>query len=118
MHTIDTGLREVWEERLKMLRDRAELLHENLATLVIRNKAHFDQVTQKLHPVENMPSHHCILIPLDVAEELRGTAFKTGVSISSIIEVALRELFEHVDAADWQEFLMDHGANRRRRYIR
>lgn len=50
-----------------------------------------------------------------VGEELRSIAFTHRVSESSIVEIALRQLFRRVNAAALGPFLRDHGACLRRR---
>lgn len=51
----------------------------------------------------------------DAAAELRGVAAKHRVSESSIVEIALRQLFRRVGAPALGAFLRDHGACLRRR---
>lgn len=113
----DTKTIEGWEDYLKALRDRSELLHENLATLMIRSRAHFDKgaARQSWRPAESISSHHSVFIPLDVAQQLRLTAFDNSVSVSSVVEVALHELFQRVNTNGWRRLLFQHGADHRRR---
>jgi hypothetical protein len=54
-------------------------------------------------------------ISAEVGEELRNIAFTHRVSESSIVEIALRQLFRRVNAAALGTFLRDHGACLRRR---
>lgn len=51
----------------------------------------------------------------DVAGELRDIAVKHRVSESSIVEIALRQLFRRVAAPALGAFLREHGACLRRR---
>jgi hypothetical protein len=51
----------------------------------------------------------------DVAGELRGIATKHRVSESSVVEIALRQLFRRVSAPSLGAFLREHGACLRRR---
>lgn len=51
----------------------------------------------------------------DVAAELRGVAAKHRVSESSVVEIALRQLFRRVSAMTLGAFLREHGACLRRR---
>lgn len=51
----------------------------------------------------------------DVAGELRGIATKHRVSESSVVEIALRQLFRRVGAPTLGAFLREHGACLRRR---
>ena len=51
----------------------------------------------------------------DVAEQLRNVAHENRVSESSIVEVALRQLFTSVRPPSIGEFLREHGACLRRR---
>lgn len=99
------------EDRLKALRDRAELLHENLATLCIRNKYHFERVTARSSASS---CHFSVALSADLAEEVRAAAFENQVSASSITEVALRSLFAWVGDKNLPEFLEMNGAARRR----
>ncbi|GAC1389932.1 MAG: hypothetical protein NVSMB31_06360 [Vulcanimicrobiaceae bacterium] len=56
-----------------------------------------------------------INLPDDVAERLRRTAFEHELSESSIVEVALKELFAHAPPTKHLgEFLKKRGANLRR----
>ena len=51
----------------------------------------------------------------DVGAELRNLAFAHRVSESSIVEIALRQLFKSVQPDALGSFLRDHGACLRRR---
>ena len=51
----------------------------------------------------------------DVAAELRGIATKHRVSESSVVEIALRQLFRRVGTPAIGMFLREHGACLRRR---
>jgi hypothetical protein len=51
----------------------------------------------------------------DVGDELRGIAERCGVSESSVVEIALRQLFLRVDRATPGAFLREHGGCLRRR---
>lgn len=51
----------------------------------------------------------------DVAGELRGVATKHRVSESSVVEIALRQLFRRVGSPALGAFLREHGACLRRR---
>jgi hypothetical protein len=54
-------------------------------------------------------------IAADVAGELRAAAAKHRVSESSVVEIALRQLFRRVGAPSMGAFLREHGACLRRR---
>jgi hypothetical protein len=54
-------------------------------------------------------------IASDVAEELRSIGQKYRVSESSVVEIALRQLFRRVGQASLGSFLREHGACMRRR---
>lgn len=54
-------------------------------------------------------------IASDVAAELQEAASKHRVSESSVVEIALRQLFRRVSAATLGTFLREHGACLRRR---
>lgn len=54
-------------------------------------------------------------IAADVAGELRAIAMKHRVSESSVVEIALRQLFRRVAGAAMGTFLREHGACLRRR---
>jgi len=50
----------------------------------------------------------------EIGEELRDTALRCSVSESSIVEIALRQLFRRVRPAAIGAFLREHGACLRR----
>jgi hypothetical protein len=54
-------------------------------------------------------------IAMEVSIELRNVATKHRVSESSIVEIALRQLFRRVEHASLGSFLREHGACLRRR---
>jgi hypothetical protein len=54
-------------------------------------------------------------IAADVSAELREIATKYRVSESSVVEIALRQLFRRVGPASLGTFLREHGACLRRR---
>ena len=101
------------EERLKGLRDRAELLHENLATLYLRNAYHFQQAAARKTNNCNGSCHLSVAMSADVAELVRLVAFENHISVSSVTEVALRELFQFVGTETRPKFLEANGASRR-----
>jgi hypothetical protein len=51
----------------------------------------------------------------DVSDELRGIAVRCSVSESSIVEIALRQLFRRVNPAALGSFLRENGGCLRRR---
>lgn len=51
----------------------------------------------------------------DVSDELRSIAVRCSVSESSIVEIALRQLFRRVGPAALGSFLREHGGCLRRR---
>jgi hypothetical protein len=51
----------------------------------------------------------------EIGDELRRTALRCSVSESSIVEVALRQLFRRFDAPTLSGFLLEQGACLRRR---
>ncbi len=51
----------------------------------------------------------------DAGEELREIAARCSVSESSVVEIALRQLFRRVDPARLGTFLREHGGCLRRR---
>jgi hypothetical protein len=61
----------------------------------------------------------CVTVAAEVAARLRRLAFEYRFSESSIVEIALRLLFEQEsDSAKLGEMLREHGASLRRRVIR
>jgi hypothetical protein len=51
----------------------------------------------------------------EIGDELRSIALRCNVSESSIVEIALRQLFRRVNPAALGAFLRDHGGCLRRR---
>ena len=60
-------------------------------------------------------SRFTVNLAADVAAQLRELAHEQRLSESSIVEVALRQLFTRMDARTLGAFLREHGACLRRR---
>lgn len=53
----------------------------------------------------------------EIGDELRANALRCSVSESSVVEIALRQLFRRVSPAALGAFLREHGACLRRRRL-
>jgi hypothetical protein len=73
-----------------------------------------DEFSARIGDLQNA-QRFTVNISAEVGEELRDIAFTHRVSESSIVEIALRQLFRRVNGAALGTFLHDHGACLRRR---
>lgn len=78
----------------------------------------FGTATQPLPAEVGTPSNalkFSVNLSNDVGNELKRTAYEYRVSESSVIEIALRQLFRHVSSESLGTFLKENGACLRRR---